>query len=389
MRINRLVPWLLCMPALAVGCTAAESFRGNRDGGAGGSGGSVVIGTGGFGEGTGGAIIDGTGGSGGVVEGTGGSGTGGAGGSAAVDAELEAAPDLAEDLPVEQRDAPPETGQVLTFEDSCLNVRWTATASLANNLAGNAIDGDTATVWQTSAPQVGREFFQINLGASARLTQVVLDNTAGHQTDYPRAYQVLASTDGATFPTTVTMASPAPPGATTQITFAPVSARALRIVQTGSDPTYWWTIHELRLGCQPIGVPAGAIDPLDTSHWTVSASSSIGGSGPGNAIDGDPTTRWTSGHHQLGDEWFLVDMSASTTVSEVWLATHMSPGDFPAQYAVELSTNGETYTGVATGGGQEITKIKFAATPARFVRIKQTGQTPVAWWSIDQMTIRP
>jgi hypothetical protein len=377
------------LPALIVGCTAAEGFRGNRDGGAGGSGGIVVIGTGGFGEGTGGAIIDGTGGSGGNVEGTGGAGTGGAGGSTVVDAAPEAAPDLAMDLPGEQRDAPPETGgQVLTFQDNCLSVRWTATASLASNLAGNAVDGDPTTVWQTSAPQVGREFFQVNLGATVRLTQVVLDNTAGHQTDYPRAYQVLASADGATFPTTVAMAS-SPAGATTQINFAPVAARALRIVQTGSDPTFWWTIHELRLGCQPIDAPAGAFDPLNTSHWTVSASSSLGGSGPGNAIDGDPTTRWTSGHHQLGDEWFLVDMSASTTISEVWLATHMSPGDFPAQYAVERSTNGTNYASVATGGGQEITRIKFAATPARYVRITQTGQTPVAWWSIDQMSIRP
>ena len=38
------------------------------------------------------------------------------------------------------------------------------------------------------------------------------------------------------------------------------------------------------------------------------------------------------------------------------------------------------------GAGMAITTIKFTDTPARYIRIKQTG-TGASWWTIHELTI--
>jgi hypothetical protein len=374
---------------LLMGCTPAESFTGvpaPDGGGIEGTGGQIQIAPGTGGDGSGGTGGDGSGGM--VVDPGGSGGEPGTGGAGSGGVSMDAARDMASpagsggvrdagggaDLP---RDLPPEVMTVLTYENHCLPSRWTATASLMGDSAIDAVDGDPATKWWTMAPQVPDEYVQIDLGGIVRLNQVVLDNTGGHATDYPRGYRILASTDGTTFPTTAAPASAAPSGAVTTINFTAVNARALRIVQTGSD-TMWWTVHELRLGCHP----------LDPSHWKLTASSSFTASPPTAAADGDLATRWTSGVNQAGNEWFLVDLGAVTSVSEVWMSTQASPDDFPVQYNLEVSSNNETFTSVATGAGQLVTKVKFTRQSARYLRIRQTGSKTM-WWTIHELTIRP
>jgi hypothetical protein len=393
---------------LAVGCNSPEGFHGiGADGGAPtGSGGiGVGAGTGGD-DGTGGlggsGGLFGSGGTGGG--GTGGSGTGGAGGDgsggggvdAPMDVSIDQRADAGADAPAisDARDTAADSGsQVLTFQNYCLRAHWTATASLQPDLAINAIDGDAVTMWATAAPQTPNEYLQVDLGGPTRLTQIVLDNSAGNQTDYPRAYTVVGSADGNSFPTTMASVGQTPAGALTTISFNAVTVRAFRIIQANSDPTFWWTVHELRLGCQPATAPpAGAFDPFDPSQWIVTASSNVGGEGPSNAIDGDFTTRWTSGAHQQGSEYFMVDMGAPTTISQVWMTTRQSPNDFATQYALDVSTNGTTFSTVATGAGAIVTKIVVSPVKARYVKIRQTGQTDPnigSWWSFDELTIRP
>lgn len=388
--------------ALAAGCRGPETFRGPDPNNIPilGTGGSIGLGTGG--NGSGGLTGSGGEGTGGAIDpgGTGGDGTGGAGTGGAVDAPVDqrgtggsgGARDASpESGPADTRDVPAETPTLLTFENHCLPARWTATASLQTAVALSAIDGDPATLWQTTAPQVGTESFQVDLGDTIRLNQVVLDNTTGNQMDYPRGYRIVVSTDGTNFPTVAVGTSAGPPGAITTINFPTVNARALRIYQTGMEQGFWWTIHELRLGCQPLQAPpAGTFDPLDPSHWKVTASASMAGSPPASAIDGNFGTRWTSDASQQGKEWFLIDLGASTLVSELWLTSRMSPDYFPAQYNVEISADNQTFASAATGAGQTIiTKIKFTQRSARYVRIRQTGTTMGAYWAIDELAIRP
>ena len=384
MRLSGALPFLPGLLALTLGCAGAEGFSGvlSTTGGASGSGsGGFVTGTGGD-PGTGGAPVDGTGGD---------PGTGGA----VLDAGPDAPPDDGGGLvgPEVAAEATGDTAGLVTFENHCLRARWTATASVYASQAPNFIDGDPGTMWQSFAGQSGHESLLINLGGLVSINQIVLDNSAGNGTDYPRGYAVQASTDGTNFTINAATAAQGPAGAVTTISFVPVIASAVRILQTGMD-IHWWSVHELRMGCQPATPPPeGAIDPFDPSHWTVTASSSIGGSGPGNAIDGDYTTRWTSGAHQQGNEWFLIDMGAPGPLAEVWLITKQTANNYPAQYVLELSTDGTQYQQAAAGMGQTVLKVKLGMpTLARYVRIKQIGQTAAqggAWWSIDELALRP
>jgi hypothetical protein len=68
-----------------------------------------------------------------------------------------------------------------------------------------------------------------------------LDAT-GSNGDYPRGYQLYTSLDGKSFGAPV--ASGAASAQSVTIVFAPVNARWLQIVQTGSAPN-WWSIGEL------------------------------------------------------------------------------------------------------------------------------------------------
>ena len=109
---------------------------------------------------------------------------------------------------------------------------------------------------------------------------------------------------------------------------------------------------------------------------------------PGNAVDDDATTRWTSGTAQQPGQWVQVDLGRSQKIRRVVLDTGVDVGDFPRGYALYTSTDGSHWNGpVATGAGQgQLTTIDFAATGARFLRVVQTATAP-QWWSIADLRV--
>jgi hypothetical protein len=63
--------------------------------------------------------------------------------------------------------------------------------------------------------------------------------------------------------------------------------------------------------------------------------------------------------------------------------------DFPRGYQVLLSTNGSTFTPVATGtGSTPLIIVNFTAQPARYIKIVQTGSS-IYWWSIHELNAYP
>ncbi len=132
----------------------------------------------------------------------------------------------------------------------------------------------------------------------------------------------------------------------------------------------------------------------DRTKWMATASSSSLKTNPPQlynppvqAIDGAPGTRWSSGIDQAGGEWFKVDLGAvASHLTQVVLDTSNSPTDFPTAYKLELSSDGTVFTPVATGAGAVLTTIKFTDTPARYVRVTQTGVS-AAWWSIQELSL--
>jgi hypothetical protein len=119
---------------------------------------------------------------------------------------------------------------------------WIFGASSSVADAPLAIDGSATTRWATKAAQKPGQFFQVDFQRPESFDGIQLD-TRANANDYPRGYRVLVSDDGMLWRGPV--ASGAGDGPVTSIRFPMQQARHVRIEQTGSDATHWWSIHEI------------------------------------------------------------------------------------------------------------------------------------------------
>jgi hypothetical protein len=107
------------------------------------------------------------------------------------------------------------------------------------------------------------------------------------------------------------------------------------------------------------------------------------------AIDGKPETRWSSRIPQQPGMWFEIDLNQVRMVRGLALDTAGSPKDYPRGYAVSLSSDRSRWTEVARAAANDrALDIEFSPYPARYIRIEQTGQDPVYWWSIHGVSVK-
>ncbi len=126
--------------------------------------------------------------------------------------------------------------------------------------------------WTTGVPQQAGMWFQIELPAPLVLTEIQFTSSAiGGRSGlppawtFPRGYQVQVSADGSTWSAPVAEGQGVP--GTTVITFAPVSARFVRITQTASeDNAPAWSMRLLRLFQAPVR-PGGPHDDLEPAPF--------------------------------------------------------------------------------------------------------------------------
>jgi hypothetical protein len=115
--------------------------------------------------------------------------------------------------------------------------------------ADNMIDGDPWTGWRDmSTTQHPGQWIQIDMQKDQSFSKIALDNTWALW-DSPAGYAVSVSSDGNTWSDPIATGKGSL-GITT-ITFPRQSARYLRVTQTGSDPTYHWSIYELDVFANP------------------------------------------------------------------------------------------------------------------------------------------
>ena len=124
-------------------------------------------------------------------------------------------------------------------------------------------------------------------------------------------------------------AQAAPTGARTDdLTFAPVTARHVRMLGVQPDPQYGYSLwaFEVRDGDGPDLAPGG----------TASASSASPGKEAKYANDGDPATRWavSTSDRPRADSWLAVDLGAPRTFDRVRLSWEAAAG---RKYRVETS----------------------------------------------------
>jgi hypothetical protein len=268
-------------------------------------------------------------------------------------------------------------GELNLFSDPVLhNGTHTATAfaTAGGSSAANALDGNTATVWQSGTAQAPGQTFTIDLGRNVDMDKVTFDAGSATANDFPRIWDVYVSWDNVTY---TQVASGYGSNRVIQADFqGSKNGRYLRLASNGTS-SQWWSIAE-------VAISSGTA--IDRGGWSVTASV---GSSPGNMIDSNVATRWTTGAAQTNGQNIQVDMGALVTLNNVTIDTAKNTSDetdYARGYTLELSKNGSTWTTVATGvGTRKATTIGFVAQAARYFRLTQTGSSS-SWWSIGELT---
>ncbi|HET9896081.1 MAG TPA: discoidin domain-containing protein [Streptosporangiaceae bacterium] len=259
---------------------------------------------------------------------------------------------------------------------------WVAssnTTSSAADAPGNAIDGNVSTRFSSDADQASGMFFQVNMGSSQTFNQIEL-NAGGSTGDYARGWNVEVSSNGTTFTSVATGTGTSSPQT---ITFAAQTAQYIRVVLTAGVTTNWWSIAEFTAFN---GTPETA---LGEAGWVASSNtSSSAADAPANAIDGNLSTRFSSDADQSSGMFFQVNMGSAQNFNQLEMNAAGSSGDYARGFNVEVSTDGSTFTSVATGTGTSSPEtVSFAAQTAQYIRVVLTAGVSTNWWSIAEFSV--
>jgi hypothetical protein len=231
------------------------------------------------------------------------------------------------------------------------------------NLGSSLTDGTTATRWesQTSDPQ----WIDVDLGQPRTVDRVVMK----WETASAKAFQIQTSTDDSSW--TTVYSTTAGPGGTETETFAPVTARYVRVYMTQRNTSYAYSMYDL----QVFGDDLAASAP-------VTVSSTQNGNLGSSLTDGTTATRWES---QTSDpQTATVDLGSSTTVGRVVIDWEAASAK---SFQVLLSTDGSTWNPVysTTAGPGGTQAIAFAPTSARYIRLNMTQRNTGWAYSIYEL----
>jgi arabinoxylan arabinofuranohydrolase len=168
---------------------------------------------------------------------------------------------------------------------------WTASASLNTGAAGNALDGKAGTRWDTGAYQTNGQWFMVDMKTSKTFDKITLDTT-NSPNDYPRGYQVTVSNDGTNFGSII--ASGPGSSAITTITFTTQTARFVKVTQTGTASSYYWSIHEFNVfntGATPTPAPTPTPTPTPAGGATLDTCDALTGWSSHNTLSLDTTNK--------------------------------------------------------------------------------------------------
>jgi hypothetical protein len=131
---------------------------------------------------------------------------------------------------------------------------------------------------------------------------------------------------------------------------------------------------------------SGGSTALSRTGWTATASHNAGTAI--NALDGNRSSRWTSGTAMTNGMFFQVDMQATRSFNQITLDSAGSTNDFPRGWQVFVSGDGMSFgSAIASGTGTSaLVTMTFPAQSARFIKIVQTGSASF-WWSIAELNV--
>jgi hypothetical protein len=123
---------------------------------------------------------------------------------------------------------------------------WRGFTNPATGNPAAAFDRDPGTRWSTDALQKPGMYYGLDMGAVHTITRIIWDTSASSG-DTPRGVDLQVSTDNAAWTSVLTLPDTAPyvSGGVLTLDFAPVQARYFKVVDTGSAPGNYMSVHEL------------------------------------------------------------------------------------------------------------------------------------------------
>jgi hypothetical protein len=242
--------------------------------------------------------------------------------------------------------------------------------------ASNATDGNTGTRWSSafSDPQ----WLEVDLGATASISQVVLQWEAAYAT----AFQIQVSNDNATW--TSIYSTTTGTGGTQTLTVSG-SGRYVRMYGTARATQYGYSLWEFQVyGTIGSGSGCGSTDAALGQPTTASSLESA--SYPAsNATDGNTGTRWSSAFSD--PQWLQVDLGSTQSICQVSLAWEAA---YATAFQIQVSNDASTWTSIystttGTGGTQTLT----VSGSGRYVRMYGTAratQYGYSLWEFDVYT---
>ncbi|WP_157538192.1 discoidin domain-containing protein [Kitasatospora azatica] len=260
--------------------------------------------------------------------------------------------------------------------DTLLSQGKAATASSTENAgtpASAAVDGDPTTRWSSafSDPQ----WLQIDLGATATVAKVVLNWEAA----YGKAYQLQTSNDGSNWATVYSTSTGA--GGTETLNVSG-SGRYVRLNGTARGTAYGYSLYEFQVYGTPGGASCGTTDAAQGRAATASSTENAG-TPASAAVDGDPTTRWSSAFSD--PQWLQVDLGSTQQICQVVLNWEAAYGK---AYQLQTSNDGSNWTTVySTSTGAGGTETLNVSGSGRYLRLNGTARGTAYGYSLYELAV--
>ncbi len=260
----------------------------------------------------------------------------------------------------------------------------TATASSTEGdfNARSAVDSDPGTRW--SSAFADPQWIQIDLGASAEITRVVLNWEAA----YGRAFRIEVSSDAQRW-TTVHQTATGTGG--TQNLAVSGSGRYVRMYGTERATPYGYSLWEFQVYGTAGG--SGGEPGRLLSYGRPGAASSSQSDGncwectPARAFDRDPASRWatssTTGWTDPG--WISLDLGATAQIDKVVL--QWDPA-YAKSFQIQVSPNGIDWTPIySTTSGTGFKQTLTVSGSGRYVRMYGTERATPYGYSLWEFQV--
>jgi len=278
-------------------------------------------------------------------------------------------------------------------------VRGVTASAHDGNVPTNVLDGNLGTRWSCS----GSCYLQLDLGQQLQIAGTRIAWHRGNERTI--AFRVLVSTDGSSFAEAYSGRSSGRTSDFETYTFAPRSARYVRIASNGNSDNPWNSISEIQVllatGEDPGsggqggsggqdggqgGSGGGDAGPIEIVGVTASAHD---GNVPENVLDPSRSTRWSCS----GSCYLQLDLGRVRTFEGVGIAWYRG-NERTTAFEVSVSNDARSFRrvfqGVSSGTTDTLVAYLFGQPESgRYVRISSNGNSDNSWNSITRVVVIP